>query len=152
MMTTILAATSGLTFPPEFIKHAINALTRPAIFLSLSSLIFVVMLVAYRTWTKPLIAGGLFVLFCIFYFGSLADPNFAEIVRKPDNVPITIMVVSVMICIWLAFRRAALNDSRIEAVLPLLEEDRDDKVLVWPDLVYTELLCLILATAGLMLW
>ena len=33
-----------------------------------------------------------------------------------------------------------------------LEEDRDDKVLVWPDLVYTELLCLILATAGLMLW
>jgi len=36
--------------------------------------------------------------------------------------------------------------------MPLLEEDRDDKVLVWPDLVYTELICLILGTAALMLW
>jgi hypothetical protein len=153
MMTTILAAAnSGFTFPPVFIKDLINALTRPAIFLSLSTVIFVVMLVGYRIWTKPAIAAALFALFCIFYFGSLADPNFAEIVRKPDNVPITIMVVSVMICIWISFRRAALNDSRIAAGLPLLEEDRDDKVLVWPDLVYTELLCLILATAGLMLW
>jgi len=33
-----------------------------------------------------------------------------------------------------------------------LEEDRDDKVLVWPDLVYTELICLILGTAALFLW
>ena len=48
--------------------------------------------------------------------------------------------------------RAALNDTRIAAGEPLIEEDRDDKVLVWPDLVYTELICLILATAGLILW
>ena len=33
-----------------------------------------------------------------------------------------------------------------------MEEDRDDKVLVWPDLVYTEMICLILATAGLTVW
>jgi cytochrome b/b6/petD-like protein len=58
----------------------------------------------------------------------------------------------VSICIWVAFRRAALNDSRIAAGLPLMEEDKDDKVLVWPDLVYTELICLVLATAGLMFW
>ena len=95
---------------------------------------------------------ALFILFCVFYFGSIADPNFRSIVAKPDNVPITIMVISVMICIWLGFRRAALNDTRIAAGLPLMEEDKDDKVLVWPDLVYTELICLILATAGLMVW
>ena len=88
----------------------------------------------------------------IFYFGSIKDDNFRLIVAKPDNVPITIMVVSVMLCIWVGFRRAALNDARIEAGLPLTEEDRDDKVLVWPDLVYTELLCLILATAALLFW
>jgi hypothetical protein len=40
----------------------------------------------------------------------------------------------------------------VAAGLPLLEEDKDDKVLVWPDLVYTELICLILATAGLIVW
>src|SRR2546423_14689591 len=109
MRTTILAATSGFPFPPEFIKAAINAMTRPAIFLTLTSVIFVLMIVLYRVWTKPAIFGGIFALFCIFYFGSIADPNFAEIVKKPDNVPITIMVISVMICIWIAFRRAALN-------------------------------------------
>jgi Cytochrome b(C-terminal)/b6/petD len=61
-------------------------------------------------------------------------------------------VLSVAICIWVGFRRAALNDSRVAAGLPLMEEDKDDKVLVWPDLVYTELICLVLATAGLMIW
>jgi hypothetical protein len=78
--------------------------------------------------------------------------NFRSIVAKPDNVPITIMVISVMLCIWVGFRRAALNDQRVAAGLPLMEEDKDDKVLVWPDLVYTELICLILATAGLTVW
>src|SRR3978361_1383617 len=40
----------------------------------------------------------------------------------------------------------------IAAGLPHLEEEKDDKVLVWPDLVYTELICLILATAALTVW
>jgi hypothetical protein len=147
-----IAAASGFTFPPESVKHLINLMTAPALFLSLCTLIFVLMFVLYKWWTKPIIFGIIFTGFCIFYFGSIADPNFSSIVAKPDNVPITIMVVTVMLCIWVAFRRAALNDSRVAAGLPLLEEDRDDKVLVWPDLVYTELICLILATAGLTVW
>jgi len=110
------------------------------------------MFVLYRWWTKPLVFATIFGLFILGYFGSMGDANFRSIVAKPDNVPITIMVISVMICIWLAFRRAALNDARLAAGLPLLEEDKDDKVLVWPDLVYTELICLVIATAGLTLW
>src|SRR5215216_1413515 len=149
---TLIAAASGFTFPPEGVKHVINQLTAPSIFLTLCTVIFVLMFVLYKWWTKPLVFGAIFVLFCVFYFGSIADPNFKAIVAKPDNVPITIMVVSVMLCIWVAFRRAALNDSRISAGMPLMEEDKDDKVLVWPDLVYTELICLILATAGLTVW
>jgi hypothetical protein len=136
----------------EGVKHVINTLTAPSIFLTISTVVFILMLVLYKLWTKPLIAGGLFALFLLGYFGSMGDPNFKSIVAKPDNVPITIMVLSVMICIWMAFRRSALNDSRVAAGMPLLEEDRDDKVLVWPDLVYTELICLIIATAGLTLW
>src|SRR5687767_4838258 len=135
LMTSILAAANGgFTFPPEPIKDLINAATKAEYFISISILVFVVMFVAYKWWTKPPIALGLFILFCIFYFGSIADPDFKAIVAKPDNVPITIMVVSVMICIWIAFRRAAINDSRLAAGMPVMEEDRDDKVLVWPDL------------------
>jgi hypothetical protein len=112
----------------------------------------VLMLVLYKVWTRPLIFWTLFILFCIGYFASMGDADFRSIVAKPDNVPITIMVLSVMLCLWISFRRAALNDTRLAAGMPLLEEDRDDKVLVWPDLVYTELICLVLATAGLFLW
>src|SRR5687768_5193696 len=151
--TSLLAASQGgFEFPPHAIKEFINFLTQPAYFLTLTTLIFVLMFVLYKWWTRPIVFWTIFVLFCIFYFGSIADPNFKSIVAKPDNVPITIMVVSVMLCIWFAFRRAAINDTRVAAGQPLMEEDRDDKVLVWPDLVYTELICLILATAGLILW
>src|SRR3954468_19054360 len=129
-MLNLLAATHTSVF--DGVKHAINAATRPAPFLTICMIIFAIMLLAYRWWTKPVVAGTLFLLFCLGYFGSIGDANFREIVAKPDNVPITIMVLSVMLCIWLAFRRAALNDGRIAAGLPLLEEDKDDKVLVWP--------------------
>src|SRR5687768_9340401 len=140
MLSILAASAGGFNFPPEPVKDLINWLTEPSKFLSICTLIFVLMLVLYKWWTKPLIFWTIFVLFCVFYFGSIADPDFKSIVAKPDNVPITIMVVTVMLCVWVAFRRAAMNDSRIAAGLPLVEEDRDDKVLVWPDLVYTELI------------
>jgi hypothetical protein len=146
MIRTLAATDSG------GIAHAfqafVNWLCQPAIFISISTAIFVYMLVGYKQWTRPKIAGILFLLFLVFYFGSLAEP----IIVKPDNVPITMMVITVMFFIWVSFRRAALNDERLSQGLPLLEEDKDDKVLVWPDLVYTELICLVAATAGLTLW
>ena len=151
-LDVIAAGGGGFTFPPEPVKDFINWLTQPSLFLTLCTAIFVLMFVLYKWWTRPVVFWTIFTLFCIFYFGSIADPDFKSIVAKPDNVPITIMVISVLLCVWIAFRRAAINDTRIRDGQPLMEEDRDDKVLVWPDLVYTELICLILATAGLVVW
>jgi hypothetical protein len=150
MMVHILSAASGGF--GEGYKHFVNALTQPYYFITLATIAFVLMFVLYRWWTKPAVFAVMFGLFLLFYFGSMAEPNFRSIVAKPDNVPITIMVITVLFFLWVSFRRAALNDGRTAAGLPLLEEDRDDKVLVWPDLVYTELICLILATAALTLW
>src|SRR5215212_12139459 len=150
MIWTLAAAESGGA--AHAFTSFVNWLCQPAYFITLSIVIFVLMMVLYKKWTKPKVAGVLFLLFLIFYFGSLAEPNYKLIIIKPDNVPITMMVISVMFFIWVSFRRAALNDGRTSAGLPLLEEDKDDKVLVWPDLVYTELICLVAATAGLTLW
>src|SRR3954447_17461068 len=133
-------------------ENAVNFLTQPSWFVSLATIVFLLMIVAYRFWTRPGVAVGLITLFCIFYFGSMANADYRKTVTKPDNVPITIMVLSVMACISVAFRRAAVNDARATVGLPAVEEDKDDKVLVWPDLVYTELICLILATAALTVW
>src|SRR5438045_8764830 len=102
-------------------KHTVNALTRPYWFMVISCTVFVLMFVLYKWWTKPAVAGGLFALFILGYFGSMGDANFRSIVAKPDNVPITIMVISVMICIWIGFRRAALNDTRLGAGLRAVE-------------------------------
>ena len=44
------------------------------------------------------------------------------------------------------------NDDRIRQGLPPLEKLDDEKVLVWPDLVYTELICMIAVTALLLVW
>ena len=151
MMEYLLAA-AGSGGVLDAYKNAVNAATKPEWFITISCVVFALMFILYKWWTKPLVFGVIFGLFCLFYFGSMADPNFRSIVAKPDNVPITIMVISVMLCIWIGMRRAALNDSRTSAGLPLIEEDKDDKVLVWPDLVYTELICLVLATAGLIVW
>ena len=52
---------------------------------------------------------------------------------------------------WLATYRAVENDDRMARGEPPLEKEDDEKVLVWPDLVYTELICMIALTAFLVI-
>src|SRR4029450_2005864 len=88
----------------ESFQAFVNWLCQPQYFLTLSTLAFVAMLVFYRQWTKPLIFTAGFGLFLLFSFGSLAAPDFRSIIVKPDNVPISMMVITVMFFIWVAFR------------------------------------------------
>jgi len=138
----------------EAFKDLVNRLSVPELSLPFFFMpIFIFMILGYKIWTKPVVAAGLAVLFCVAYFGSmLIDKNYALILSKPDNVPITMMLVFTGICLWVAFRQAAINDTALAAGKPLPEAGRDDKVLVWPDLVYSELICLVAATALLILW
>lgn len=146
MDTTLILAAGGF-------KELVNQLSVPEISLSFFFLpLFIFMFAFYKQWTKPIPAIIIGVLFCAFYFGSMADPNYRSIVAKADNVPITIMLLGVGFCLWWALRQAAINDENIKAGRPLIEEDKDDKVLVWPDLVYTEMIAMILGTVILVLW
>lgn len=129
-----------------------NALCRPQVLLTVATVGLVGMVAGYRRWTRPGVAGVVAVLLAGWFVGSLADEDFRKIVGRPDHVPITLMVMSVGFFLWVGLRRAALHDERLEAGLPVLEEGKDEKVLVWPDLVYIELICMVIATAGLMVW
>jgi len=120
--------------------------------LIISVVLFFVFLIGYRTFTKPAIAGTIGALSTLAFLASCTDPNFVKIIQKADNVPIVMMMMSVSFFLWLAFRQAAVNDERMEKGEPLLEAGADDKVLVWPDLVYIELICLVLFTAFLIVW
>ncbi len=147
-MPSILAEASFI----DGVKGFINELCQPHWFLIISVLALVVFLVGYRRLTKPAVAGALGGLFTLFFLVSCLDPNFLKIVQKADNVPIVMMMFAIGFFLWLAFRQAALNDERVEKGQPLLEAGADDKVLVWPDLVYSELISLIFFTAFLTVW
>ncbi len=137
----------------EKIKDLVNALSVPEFSLPIFTVGFILMMLWYRKWTKPKVIIALTAGACVFYFGSmLIDYNYLLILKKPDNVPITIMLLAMGLCLWVAFRQAAINDARLEAGLPLPDADKEDKVLVWPDLVYTEMICMVLASAALVLW
>ena len=147
-MSSILAETTFF----DGVKEFINELCQPHWFLIIAVAALVVFLAGYRRFTKPAVAGTLGALFTLFFLLSCRDPNFVLIVQKADNVPIVMMMFAIGFFLWLAFRQAAINDERMEKGQPLLEAGADDKVLVWPDLVYIELIALILFTAFLTVW
>ncbi len=138
--------------PSEVIKHFINQALQPAPFFVLSVVALGLFLVGYRFFTKPKVALAAAIGFTLYFAWSMADEDFRKIVTKADNVPIVIMIYTVGFFTWLAFRQAAINDARMKRREPLLEAGSDDKVLVWPDLVYTELIALVLCTAAIIVW
>ena len=83
---------------------------------------------------------------------SLTDPDFAAIVAKPDNVPIVGLIFLLGFFTWLVGAKAVVNDERLAQAQPPLEAVDNEKVLVWPDLVYIELICMVALTALLLVW
>lgn len=137
---------------PTVAKTAIDSLANPVKYFTLSVVLFVAV-VALRKWlVKPDVAWILLNASFLFMGISLTDWDFRQIVGKPDNVPIVGMLFIVAYFTWLFFARAVDNDERIAKGLPLREQIDNDKVLVWPDLVYTELICMIALTALLVVW
>ena len=103
-------------------------------------------------FVKPWVAWAILNLMFLCLGLSMPDGDFYAIVAKPDNVPIVAMVFMLAFFNWIATAQAVANDRRKEEGLPPAEKENDEKVLVWPDLVYTELVCMIALTAVLILW
>jgi len=83
---------------------------------------------------------------------SILDPNFRKIVTAPDNVPIVGMLFLVGFFVWYGLYKGKQNDERLAQGLPVKEVEDNEKVLVWPNLVYTELICIVLCSALLTIW
>jgi hypothetical protein len=109
---------------------------------------FVRPMVAWSMLNLALLAMGLSVT----VISETNELNFMKIVTKPDNVPIVALVFLLGYFTWLATAKAVKNDDRLRQGLPPLEKLDAEKILVWPDLVYTELICMIAVTALLLVW
>ena len=138
---------------PEWFKNPLDrGMADPKVFFIASVVFYVWMIWARRWWTKPNVAWVLLNVSLVFMGLSLTDYDFRKIVGKPDNVPIVAMLYIVGFFTWIYFVRAIDNDKRIAEGRPLFEQENNEKVLVWPDLVYTELICMIALTAVLVFW
>jgi len=137
----------------ESLKHVVNLVTTPPILITLATVVFFLAL-RYRVFWKPRVALGAGLGAAVFLSVSVLDPNFALIVRKPDNIPIIAMLFLVGFFVWLAMSQALENDDRIargEAVREASDGEAE-KTSVWPNLVYTEMLAMILLTIVLIVW
>src|SRR5918995_3099320 len=135
-----------------FIKSLFNTLADPRLFFILACVALVLLV-----WKREKIAsntvgyGLLGALGAFFLFGAF-DPNFRLIIMKPDNVPIVGLIFLLVFFTWYSVREAVLNDRRIAAGQGPIEKAESDRVWVWPDLVYTELISLILCSVVLIVW
>ena len=135
-----------------FVKSIFNAVADPRLFflLAVAGLVLVV-------WRRERLAsnavgyGGLAVLSVFFVLG-IFDPNFRLIVTKPDNVPIVGLIFLLVFFVWYSIREGVLNDRRIGAGQGPIEKAESDRVWVWPDLVYTELIALTACSIVLIVW
>lgn len=137
---------------PAPLKSAVDAVLGPVTFTVGSFVILSVLYLGRRFFVVPAVAWAVFSASLLWMGCSMTDPQFAAIVTKPDNVPIVAMVYLLAFFTWLAGARAVQNDRRLRGGSPPAEKEYDEKILVWPDLVYIELICMILVTVLLVVW
>ncbi|SVC57215.1 uncharacterized protein METZ01_LOCUS310069, partial [marine metagenome] len=149
----------------HFIKSFIDFLSAPTISFTLLTVAFPFIfpptdwfdkknrqLGLYKLWTNK---GALYIFTAItlFFIVGYFDTEFNKTMTKPDNIPIILMIYSMIFVIWLGMKKSYINDERIDnGEKPVEWNDPEDKVLVWPDLVYIELIALIIFMVGLIIW
>lgn len=137
---------------PQWLKQAIDAVIGPVTF-SLGALcLFLVFYFARRFFVRGDVAWLMLNGAMLFMGASMTDPVFAGIVSKPDNVPIVGMVFLLGFFTWLGAAQAVRNDERIARGEGPVEQQFGEQVLVWPDLIYIELIGAILGMVVLTVW
>jgi len=137
----------------DALKNGIDFLFQPTLYFFGTVAILAAVLIFRKQATKKVVMLAFFGLGTLFMIWAIDDPDFRTIITKPDNVPIVILISSVVFFTWLALRQAVINDERIAKGEPALEaENGKQKVFTWPDLVYIEFICLVLFTAFLIIW
>ena len=126
----------------------------PLLYLGIAyfGIMFALVTLGGRLWDTKI--GGRLLIFGALAFGlSMFDPQFYLIAAKPDNVPIVAMIFLLGFFTWLALRKAYLNDRQIVlGGIPWEKTESDEKLFTWPDLVYTEMLCMIVLTVVMIVW
>ncbi len=137
----------------ELLKNAIDWAFQPTLYFAGTVGALFAVLFWRKLFSKTVVITVFFAVGTVFMLWAPSDPDFKKIITKPDNIPIVILIASVVFFTWLALRQAVDNDRAIAKGEPTLEAGLGKKkVFTWPDLVYVEFICLILFTAFLIVW
>ena len=149
---------TGMVLPEGFrnfttdLMGAYGGQAGPILYFVGSCVLFAAFIYWRKFLTEPSTAWALFNVSAVFSGWAMTDSSFRSIISKEDNIPIVMLIVTVGFFTWLGMRKAVLNDERLDRGEPPLEKTEDEKVLVWPDLVYTELICMIICTFIIVVW
>lgn len=158
----IIAAVAAGAYPftgtlpglPESLKRWVDSALNPAVLCILWWSVLFAMLLLRRSLVSARIRPHVLNIPAFAFLLALSDHRFAALVSQPDNVAIVLMVAATLFYLYAALSSAVRNDDRMARGLPPLEGEKREreKVLVWPDLVYIELIAMIIVTAALLIW
>ncbi len=135
-----------------FLKDIVNTFADPRLFFLLAAASLAVMIWKRNAVASNAFGYGMMGVLSLFFLWGAFDANFQLIIMKPDNVPIVGLIFLLIFLTWYAMREAVRNDQRMAAGQGPIEKDESDRVWVWPDLVYTELISLVLCSVVLIVW
>jgi len=137
----------------EYLKSFIDFLFEPKLYFIGSFVLLGAAIYWRKLFSRPIVMIAFAVLGTAFLMWAPTDPDFRKIITKGDNIPIVMLLGSVIFFTWLSLRQAVINDERTKRGEPTIEAALSKrKVFTWPDLVYTEFICLILFTVALVVW
>ena len=136
----------------DLIKTIFNKIADPRLYFTLMVLALVMLVWKREKVATNAFGYGVMGVFTLFFGLGGLDPNFRLIITKPDNVPIVGLIFLLVFFVWYSMKEAVLNDRRIAKGEGPLEKAESDRVWVWPDLVYIELIALVLCSAILIVW
>jgi hypothetical protein len=137
----------------EGFKQGANAISNPTVIFTGSIVLFSIMMAMPRIFTS--VAAGLImlVLTILFFAVGMTDTHFRNIVTLPDNVPIVGMLFIFGYFTWFAMRKAVINDDLVAAGKPTVEKaESEEKVMVFPYLIYIEFVAALFYSIMLVLW
>jgi hypothetical protein len=137
---------------PERLKTAIDAALGPVSFTLGSFAVLSALYVGRRFFVRTWVAWSVLNASLLAMGLSLVDADFAQVVLRGDDLPIVAMTYLLGFFLWLAASQAVENDSRLAGGQPPREADFAEKTLVWPDLVYIELIAMVALSAVLIVW
>ena len=137
----------------EAFKTFVNSVSSPVTIFTGAAIVFALMLAFPKQATSKPVAISILLVVLGFFGIGITDPNFKKIITAPDNVPIVALIFIFGYFTWFALSKAVENDRRMAEGRPTIEaEESQQKVMVFPYLIFIEFVVALFYSIGLVLW